>query len=340
MRCRPRRLTTPRRSSTQTLLAATSPRPTAAGENIGDPVAATDLNDDTLTYTLADTDDGASFSIVRETGQLQTRDPLDYESEKKTYTVTVTATDPSNTSDTITVTINVIDVDEAPEFGFVSSIYYAENRTDRIATYTATDPEKQAITWKLSGEDKDLFEISSTAGELTFKASPNYEDPTDANTDNEYEVIVQAYDGAETGELRQTITITNVDEPGTVTLSANPGSARVEITATLEDIDGGVTGTSWQWQKSSDGRTGWANVGTNSNTYTPVDADVGNYLRATASYTDDAGGRQDRAGNDNPSGPGRNKPPAGVQPEYRHPFLRRKHDSGPAHRRSGHGHRP
>ena len=86
---------------------------TAAGENIGDPVSATDEDGDTLTYTLGG-DDAASFDIAMSTGQLMTKTDLDFETDDS-YTVTVTASD--GTADaTITVTITVTDVDdtEAP----------------------------------------------------------------------------------------------------------------------------------------------------------------------------------------------------------------------------------
>ncbi len=182
---------------------------TEAGENIGDPVTATDPNSDTLTYSLRGTD-VASFAIAAATGQLQTKARLNYEA-KRTYEVTVTAADPSGLSDEITVTINVTDVDEAPEIGFAASVDYAENRTDRIATYTANDPENKAIIWRLSGVDGENFEISGT-GELRFKATPDYEAPADNDTDNRHEVTVEAYDGAKTGSLPLTITVTNVDE--------------------------------------------------------------------------------------------------------------------------------
>ena len=82
---------------------------TAAGENIGDPVAATDPNNDTLTYTLGGAD-AESFDIEESSGQLQAKAALDYET-KTSYTVEVTATDPSGASATITVTITVTDVD-------------------------------------------------------------------------------------------------------------------------------------------------------------------------------------------------------------------------------------
>ena len=73
-------------------------------------MAATDDDNDALTYFLGGTDAGF-FDIVDTSGQLQTKDALDYEA-KSTYTVTVTARDPSGLADEITVTINVIDVEE------------------------------------------------------------------------------------------------------------------------------------------------------------------------------------------------------------------------------------
>ena len=82
---------------------------TAAGENIGDPVAATDPDNDTLTYTLGAAD-AESFDIEESSGQLQTKAALDYET-KTSYTVEVTATDPSGAGTTITVTVTVTDVD-------------------------------------------------------------------------------------------------------------------------------------------------------------------------------------------------------------------------------------
>ena len=84
-----------------------------ADRDIGDPVTATDADNETLTYTLGGTD-AASFSIVSTSGQLKTKEPLDYET-KISYTVTVTATDTSgasNKSATISVTITVTDRDE------------------------------------------------------------------------------------------------------------------------------------------------------------------------------------------------------------------------------------
>ena len=81
---------------------------TASGELVGDPVAATDADNDVLTYTLGG-DDSASFGIDLTTGQLMTEAELDYET-KSSYTVEVTVTDAAGESDTITVAINGTDM--------------------------------------------------------------------------------------------------------------------------------------------------------------------------------------------------------------------------------------
>ena len=78
-----------------------------------------------------------------------------------------------------------------------------------------------------------------------------------------------------------------------MTLSTDTQSiqARVPVTASLEDDDGGITGATWQWSRSPNGTTGWINLrGATFAIYTPtLEEDAGNYLRATVSYTDGHG---------------------------------------------------
>ena len=87
---------------------------TAAGVDIGAPVAAVDPDtSDELTYSLSGAD-AASFDIVASTGQLRTRAALDH-GAKESHTVTVAVHDGKDSSanadpaidDTITVTITV-----------------------------------------------------------------------------------------------------------------------------------------------------------------------------------------------------------------------------------------
>ena len=241
---------------------------------------------------------GTSTSIGK-TGQILTKAPLDFEADNS-YTVTVRATDPSNLSATITVTITVTDVDEAPQLLKKAlvvvgdrSIGYAENGDDQVAAYNAAGPNAANVRWRLTGADAGDFSISSS-GVLTFRSSPNFESPADGNRDNTYEVTVSASVSSTQDSLLVTIDVANVDEEGEVIAVADRGNIGSQITATLTDPDGSATNIAWEWASSDDGATGWSIIsGATSNTYTPDADDVGNFLRATAIYTD-------------PEGPGKN----------------------------------
>ena len=276
----------------------TIPENTASGQNIGSPVAATDQDSgNTLTYTLGG-DDADSFTVISTSGQLQTKAELDHET-KPTYTVTVSVRDNKGddgsadtaTDDTIVVTITVTDVNESPVVADTPNTNYAENDTGPVATYTATDPDQGTkITWILEGDDKDDFELSD-AGVLTFKTPPDYEDPEDTDTNNVYVLTVKASDGLEHHTLSVTVTVTNVDEAGTVSLTSFYPQVGTELTATLSDPDGTTSGVTWKWESTSDrDLNDWAAIsGADAKVYTPVDGDLGKYLRVTASYTDPEG---------------------------------------------------
>ena len=80
------------------------------------------------------------------------------------------------------------------------------------------------------------------------------------------------------------------DSAGTVTLSSSQLRVASALTATLTDPDGDISNMSWQWASSLNGSSNWATIsGAASATYMPAAADVGKYLRATASYTDGHG---------------------------------------------------
>ena len=123
---------------------------------------------------------------------------------------------------------------------------------------------------------------SVTSGQIETKTGQTY----DFETKPSYLVTVTANDGnGGTADKPVTITLNNLEEAGTVTLSTDQPTARAAITATLTDPDNGITGTTWQWSKSDSQNGTYANISSaTSATYTPADEDVGKFLKATASY--------------------------------------------------------
>ena len=297
---------------------------TPAGTNLGAPIAANDPGD-VLTYSIETTGDAASFSINRVTGQLQTKEALDYEeSQNRVFAVTVTATDPFGSPITSVVTITVTDVNEDPILtGGAASIDRAENGTalDDLTTtdvmedeFTVTDEDTvdtaADLKWSLSGADASKFDISTSGGAtrtLSLKEAPDYEAPGDSGRDNVYEVTVVVTDTkGNSDEQDVTVKVTNAEEDGAITLSTLQPRVDISVTATLADPDNITAGSvSWQWYKGTVTQDGLdtldmnecvaANTnncfikGATSATYTPVagDAsDVGDTLVAVALYTD------------------------------------------------------
>ena len=70
-----------------------------------------------------------------------------------------------------------------------------------------------------------------------------------ADGDNVYLVTVTASDGSASKSQAVSITVTNREEAGTITLSQLVPQEGIAITARLSDQDGNITGTEWQWYR-------------------------------------------------------------------------------------------
>ena len=276
----------------------------AEGSPVGTPVAATDLNagnsavNDPLAYSLSGTD-AASFTIGSSTGQisLAAGAQLDYEG-KRTYRVTVEVTDGRDQNgdddmdaidDRQNVTITVTNVNEAPVVTGDTAPSVKENASSMVASYTATDPERDKVTWSV---DNSAIVWISQRGQLYFRTPPSFEGQTS------YQVTVTATDDDETtslsGSLVVTITVENVEEPGVVTIDLPRGWDGTAFRAELTDDDGGITNEVWQWERFPNGRSGWTAIsGAISYTYSATTNDVGQYLRATVSYEDARGSNKE-----------------------------------------------
>ncbi|QDU51614.1 DUF4347 domain-containing protein [Gimesia panareensis] len=120
----------------------------------------------------------------------------------------------------------------------------AENTTT-VTTVTATDANLDTLNYAITGgADSGKFTINNSTGDLAFITAPDYESPTDNNSDNIYEVIVEASDGFG-GTDSQTIlvTVTPVNETptaadNTVTTDEDTPYTFTAADFNFSDIDG------------------------------------------------------------------------------------------------------
>ena len=137
--------------------------------------------------------------------------------ENTSYQVQVGATNAEGTGAWSPSGSGATDANAAPAFESPTTFDAAENQT-AVGTVRASDSDgADTVTgYALSGgADQALFSINDS-GVLTFQAAPNYEDAQDANTDNAYEVTVQATSGMGEREKTETqsITVTVTDAGG------------------------------------------------------------------------------------------------------------------------------
>ena len=118
---------------------------------------------------------------------------------------------------------------------------------------------------------------------------PDYENPAASN--NVYRVTVTVSDGKLSATRPMTVTVTDMAEDGMVTLSSVQPKVVVELTASLEDSDGGVKDVTWQWARSTTESGGtFTNIdGATSATYTPVAGDIARCSSAPRRATPTAG---------------------------------------------------
>src|SRR5437773_1834912 len=82
--------------------------------------------------------------------------------------------------------------------------------------------------------------MHSRTGVLTFTTAPDFDVPTDANTDNVYEVTVQEIGSASSRARAISVTVTNVNEAPTITSDGGGATASKSIpenTTAVTDVD-------------------------------------------------------------------------------------------------------
>ncbi len=188
--------------------------------------SATDPDGDPITWSLQSSrsyPDRGDFDIeddeLSDDGILTFDDVPNFEdpddSDKNNeYKIMIRARDGKGGSDerNVTVTVRNLRPTIAPVQG---SLPYAEGRTNRVARFSAADPCGGDITWSLPATshatDAADFAIDRH-GDLTFRVTPDFENPHDSNRRNDYKVTIRASDGELAVDKNVTVNVTDVNE--------------------------------------------------------------------------------------------------------------------------------
>ena len=212
----------------------------------------------------------------------------------------------------------------AARFVDTLAIEVAENGAGYRLDMRPGDVEGDDLTVVLEGDDAALFTLSDD-GVITLKADTfNFELPADTGTaDNVYELTVKVSDRNDADgnndddtndntptfdqTVAVTVTVTDVDEPGSLTFGAPRPETAVSalladpdlVSATNDEGIPAPADVSWQWQvlpaadaadaAAAAAASGWSDAtgtGATAVTYTPVAGDTTKWLRVVATYTD------------------------------------------------------
>ena len=122
----------------------------------------------------------------------------------------------ANDSDGASIGSNVVRityVNIPPSVNLLSTISVNEGVTE-VVDVRATDADGDSLTYTISSQapsnDATNFSISS-AGIISFNSAPDWENPSDYNTDNIYTINVSVSDGTETIDQDLSIVVINVN---------------------------------------------------------------------------------------------------------------------------------
>ncbi|MBT7742525.1 MAG: cadherin repeat domain-containing protein, partial [Opitutae bacterium] len=150
----------------------------------------------------------------------------------KAITVTANYTDGSGNAEFVTsstTTAVTVTTNAAPTFTLnggqaTASVSAYENQTLAVDV-NVTDGNGDTLIYSISGgADQAKFDLNATTGILTFKNAPDYENPTDTDTNNTYVVEVNASDGTAWDLQAITVTVTDVNEAPVVVLASGAGT--------------------------------------------------------------------------------------------------------------------
>ncbi|WP_312473279.1 cadherin domain-containing protein [Neobacillus sp.] len=175
-------------------------------------ITASDLDSDSLTYSILSGNSNHVFELNSATGEIKVADGslLDYETTQS-YTLAIQVSDGLDKT-TVTVKINVNDLnDNSPvPKGFTTTVDENLANGTSIGTVTATDADAGSrFTYKITaGNTEGAFAIGTSNGEITVADSTKL----DYETVKSFTLTVQVSDGMNTADTTVTIHLNNLND--------------------------------------------------------------------------------------------------------------------------------
>ena len=91
-----------------------------------------------------------------------------------------------------------------------NSVFNVSVEENQVSAFTiqAFDSDGDTLTYSLTGTDSSLMSVASN-GVVTFNTAPDFENPSDSNTDNVYEVTATVSDGSLSDSKNFMVRVTN-----------------------------------------------------------------------------------------------------------------------------------
>ena len=258
----------------------------AANTFIGN-LTATDLDDETHTFTISSGKNGAKFKIVDGT-KLYTNAEMVYDDQP--YTLDIVATDDDGATYEKEITINVTDNNSLPVVTSNQTFTIAENANNgttvsgNSGAITATDADGDGLSnWTLvSGNDAGKFALNASSGVITVAGALDYE------TITSYTITVKVSDGSVFSATKTiTINVTDINDIAPVVVdssfSINENVASGTSVGTPRSTDGDGSSTTYSsWTIASGNAAGKFAINSSTGAITTI-ASVNH--EETSSYT-------------------------------------------------------
>jgi len=192
-------------------------------------------------------------------------------------TVTISGTIEGNAiTDTASVTFSTTYVNNPPTISGTPETTVAQDSAYSF-TPTASDQDNDTLTFSIVNKPS-WASFDSSNGTLSGT-------PSNADVGTTSGIAISVTDGGLSASLSAfDLTVTNINDPGSVVIDNNTPTVGDTLTATVTDIDGISGAINYDWKV--DGTT---IVSGASNTYLVSQDDVGKVITVQASYTDDGG---------------------------------------------------